>query len=74
VTVREVAERLEVSVSLTYRLIAAGKLRCSRHGLGRGAIRISEEQLGEYLASVERGSQPRPDAAVHRVRLKHLRL
>ncbi len=57
-TVREAAERLEVSVSLTYRLIAAGKLRCSRHGLGRGAIRISEEQLGSTLPRPREAPSP----------------
>jgi excisionase family DNA binding protein len=74
VTVREAAERLEVSVSLTYRLIAAGKLRCSRHGLGRGAIRISEAELAEYLASAEKGLQQGPEVAPRRMRLKHIRL
>src|SRR5262249_37870731 len=34
------------------RRIRAGNW-CTRHGLGRGCIRISEEQLAEYLASVE---------------------
>lgn len=72
-TVREAAERLEISVSLTYRLIAAGKLKCSRHGLGRGAIRISESQLGEYLASAAHGHEPRPATAPSRSRLKHIR-
>jgi excisionase family DNA binding protein len=50
VRVREVAARLEISPSLVYQLIDAGKLRCSRHGLGRGVIRVSEEQLANYLA------------------------
>ena len=74
-TVREVAQRLEISVSLAYRLLASGKIRCNRHGIGRGVIRVSEDQLIEYLASSEGGHQrlpPRP--APPRPRLKHLRL
>jgi excisionase family DNA binding protein len=51
--VRDVAARLDISPSLVYRLIAAGKLRCTRHGLGRGCIRISEEQLADYLRRSE---------------------
>jgi excisionase family DNA binding protein len=70
--VRDVAGQLEVSTSTVYALIAAGKLRCSRIGLGRGVIRISEEQLAEYL----RAAEPRvaPPAPAPRLRLRHLRL
>jgi excisionase family DNA binding protein len=49
--VRQAAERLEVSASLVYSLISTGRLRCSRHGLGRGCIRISDDQLEEYRAA-----------------------
>jgi excisionase family DNA binding protein len=52
-TVKQAAERLEVSPQLVYALIAAGRLGCTRHGLGRGCIRISEEQLAAYLAGAE---------------------
>ncbi len=72
-TVREVAARLEVSVPLVYRLIARGRLQCSRHGLGRGVIRVSEEQLAAYLTSAESGALA-PEGRAARVRLKHLRL
>jgi len=75
VTVREVAKSLEISVSLTYRLIESGKLRCTRHGLGRGVIRVSEAQLADYLAMAERGPRPTlPESAPHRMRLKHIQL
>ncbi len=74
-TVREVARRLEVSVSLAYRLIASGKLRCSRHVMGRGVIRVSEDQLAEYLVLAGQGHRPSSsESAPRRVRLKHLRL
>jgi excisionase family DNA binding protein len=60
-TVRQCAQRLEISPSLVYALIAAGKLRASRHGLGRGCIRVSEEQLADYLAATEpKTNAPRP--------------
>jgi excisionase family DNA binding protein len=75
VTVREVARSLEISVSLTYRLIESGKLRCSRHGMGRGVIRVSEAQLADYLSSVELGGRPAdPETVFPRPRLRHLRL
>lgn len=74
-TVREVARRLEISVSLTYRLIESGKLRCSRHGMGRGVIRVSEAQLADYLAMVERGPRASlPESGPRRTQLKHIRL
>jgi excisionase family DNA binding protein len=64
VTVQQVAERLEVSTQLVYALVAAGKLTCTRHGLGRGVIRISEEQLAEYLAgAAQQESPPRRPAS-----------
>lgn len=51
--VRDVARELDVSQRLVYALIAAGKLRCVRHGLGRGAIRVLREHLEEYLRGQE---------------------
>lgn len=70
----DVATRLEISVSLVYRLIESGKLRCSRHGLGRGVIRVSEDQLAAYLAEVEQGHRSPPDPAPRRPLLKHIKL
>ena len=67
-TVRQCSQRLEVSPSLIYSMIAAGKLRCVRHGLGRGCIRISEEHLQEYLSGAE------PKGAPPRQQLKHLHI
>ena len=69
--VREAAERLEVSVSTVYAMVARGKLRCSRVGVGRGVIRISEDQLAEYLRANE-PSEAQPPS--NRTPLKHLRL
>ncbi len=74
-TVDEVAKKLEISVSLAYRLVESGKLRCCRHGLGRGVIRVSEDQLAEYLSSAEQGGRTAdPETVVWQRRLKHIRL
>jgi len=50
-TVQQVAERLSISQSLAYRLVADGKLRAYR--IGKGTLRFSEEMLCEYLSSCE---------------------
>lgn len=73
--VSEVAKRLEVSPALVYSLCAVGKLKCHRIGLGRGCIRVSEEQLLAFLAGAEPITKlvvlPPP---VRRIKLKHLKL
>ncbi len=45
-TVRDIADRLNVSNGIIYRLIAMGELQCYRIGK---AIRISTLQIEEYL-------------------------
>ena len=73
-TVKEVAERLRVSRTCVYQLVERGKLVCHRIGLGRGAIRVSIEDLAAFVErcrdsrSTERETSPRPAK-----RLKHLR-
>jgi excisionase family DNA binding protein len=69
-TVKAVAERLSCSTATVYGLIAAGRLRHYRIGTGRGAIRITEEQLAEFLSDAEAGVLVPPPKAT----LKHLRL
>ena len=49
--VREVAERLKVSVSKIYELVEKGKL--AHHRID-GAIRVSEDQLADYLEKTKR--------------------
>ncbi len=71
--VKQVAEKLGISVALVYELIAKGKLACYRIGLGRGAIRFKDEDVQAYLdgCRVEtRGEQVKPV----RPKLKHLKL
>jgi len=68
--VRQAAERLEVSPGTVYGLVAAGRLKCTRIGLKRGCIRISEQQVAEFLA----GAEPiKPASApARRITLRHL--
>jgi len=72
-TVREAAEILRVSLSLVYQLVETRKLACHRIGGRRGAIRISEDDIQDYLAACRYDRQeqsPEPP----RPRLKHLKL
>jgi excisionase family DNA binding protein len=73
-TVKQAAARLEVSQATVYALVAAGKLGCYRVGLGRGAIRITEVHIAEFLTSAEPTRKEAPAPAVHQVRLKHLKI
>ncbi len=71
--VREVADKLEVSVATVYALVACGKLRCYRVGTGRGCIRVSDDQLRAYLDGAEPNASVPPPPHRH-PKLKHLRL
>lgn len=60
-TVEEVAQRLNVSVSFVYNLVADGtRLKFYRLGKGQGGLRISERQLADYLRASEEGGQEKP--------------
>jgi excisionase family DNA binding protein len=62
-TVKQVADRLQVSQATVYQLCAQGKMPHNRFGVGRGTIRISPEQLQRYLEETEgagRDSVPAP--------------
>ena len=67
-TIREVADRLSISQSLAYRLVAEGKIRAYRIG---GAVRVSEDQLSEYLSSCEVSGERTPPSS-RSLKLKHL--
>lgn len=54
-TIKQVAERLQVSLGTVYHLCAQGRMPHHRVGLGRGTIRISEEQFQRYVAETESG-------------------
>ena len=72
--VKEAAARLEVSVTTIYALVAAGKLRCYRVGVGRGCIRIAPEHIAEYLGLAEPKTVQPAAPPPPRPRLKHLRV
>ncbi len=45
-TIKEVAERLKISLSLAYRLVASGEIPCYEIA---SCKRVDEEELLEYL-------------------------
>lgn len=45
-TVKEVSERLRISLSMAYRIIARGELACYEIGASK---RVGEDQLEDYL-------------------------
>lgn len=71
--VSEVAKRLNLSASKVYQLIERNQLP---HYRLDGAIRVSEEQLADYLESAKRERlEQRPQKSrPARPRLKHVRL
>lgn len=71
--VREVAERLRVSATCVYQLIEQGKLACHRIGIGRGAIRVSEGDLEEFIAGCRNDRNAGARMPPHPIRLKHLK-
>lgn len=71
--VREVAKKLDVCVATVYALIASGRLRHFRIGNGRGAIRVSEEHVAEFLTQAEPAAS-KPVAPGRHIKLKHLYL
>lgn len=74
-TVKQAAERLGVSPSLVYALIAARALEHVRVGLKRGVIRIPEAALEDYRRRHAVGVADTPTTPEEvTLRLKHLRL
>ncbi len=72
-TVTDVAERLSISTATVYDLIKRGKLASCRIGSARGAIRVREEDLAEYLErnirSVKQEVAPFPVVSLRHIRL-----
>ena len=75
-TVREAADRLNVSEKTIRNLLKSGKLDYHRIGAGRGVIRISEEALNRHLDDCEvKGDETfRPRIRRERLSLRHIRL
>ncbi len=75
-TTEEVARRLSVSRSLVYELVVKGKLPHHRVGVGRGTIRISEDDVAEFLRCCRIETREETDKnrmRPSRVKLRHLR-
>jgi excisionase family DNA binding protein len=55
VTVKQFAERAEISLSLAYQLIAEGRVPHRRMGSSghRGSIRVTEEDFREFMESTK---------------------
>jgi excisionase family DNA binding protein len=72
-TVRDVAQRLNVSAACVYALVERRRIPHVRIGSGRGVIRFRSDDVEQYLTAqrVERDDAP---ARPQRVRLKHIRL
>jgi excisionase family DNA binding protein len=77
-TVKEAAERLEISLGLMYSLCRAGVIRHIRVGMPgkRGSIRICEEAIAGYRQAREVGpALPKPASrAQPKLTLHHLQL
>jgi excisionase family DNA binding protein len=73
-TVREAAHYMRCSTGTVYGLCAAGRLRCSRVGLGRGKILIAEEAVVEFLDGGAGEARLTPPSPRTRPALKNLRL
>ena len=78
-TVRDVAELLQLSESSVYAMAATGVLPHLRVGNGRGTIRFRQEDIAQFLESCQAAQAPqppkqRPARPVGQQPLKHLKL
>lgn len=77
-TVKQVAEKLNITPQSVYQLIQTGKLPVHRFGNGRGTIRISQEDLDRFIESCRHVAAPQDVPIVSRPTrqppLKHIRL
>lgn len=72
-TVKEVAQKLRVSAASIYSLIESGKMGCHRIGMGRGTIRVSEDDLSAFLLTCREATESTPKLPPKR-KLRHLDL
>ena len=63
-----------MSLSAMYALIEAGKIACHRLGMGKGSIRISQEDLQFYLESCRVGESIKETETPRRKKLRHISL
>jgi excisionase family DNA binding protein len=69
-TVNDVAAMLKVSRSTVYNAIESGALPHHRFGKGRGAIRISDEQLQQYLSNTKVAEAPATSVPLKEVKYR----
>src|SRR5437899_1817785 len=62
--VQDVAQRLNCSKSQVYELISSGILRHYRIGKGQGGIRVSDEQIQEFLKERQMGGNEIPPTSI----------
>lgn len=70
-TVKEVAQRLAISISKVYELCAHGNLPHNRIG---GAVRIGENDLAEFIRQTRVQDSPSTPAPMRRKQSKHFNL
>ena len=70
-TVADLSHRLQMSASLVYQLVEAGKLPVHRIGNGRGTSRFRPKDVEQYIDSC-RTELIGPPARARRSRLKHI--
>lgn len=74
-TVRELAERLRVSLATAYALLKQGKILAIRVGVRGGGLRVRASDVEQFLVAMTRPVAVAEAAAKPvRIRLKHLKL
>lgn len=73
-TIKDVAQRLNVSQSCIYQLVETGKIPHHRIGTDRGAIRFTEVNIEGYLAATEEQGSAHSSSLSTQRQLKHLKL
>jgi excisionase family DNA binding protein len=73
-TVADVADRLNISKQVVYALVEAGDLPVHRFGLGRGTIRVSDEDLRSFVAASRVEKKTEEPRRAPRLKLKHIRV
>lgn len=72
-TVKELSLYLRLSLPETYKLLKTNSLVHIRVGKGRGAIRIRQSDVLDFLATRQRGPSVAPQAQIRRLPLKHIK-
>lgn len=70
--VAQSAQRLNVSTATIYGLINSGQLRCHRIGTRRGVIRVSEDNIREFLESSQSEASV-PESVAVTTKFQHLK-